>query len=237
MDHLSKHLNETAERVAYQAVEAAIIEYFQVRDCIVNFDTQCACILFDPFVHKKWIGRFNGHVDTFGSTEIPLSVPLKLLPPQIRQMTRPILEHLMAGQEVLASYLKWKPLERKIVPGTFTEEHQNHYKISLKGETGILNHRDGIKSENYSLGETHLFHVKRVRMGNEHVRIHLSRRSKTIQEYVLTREFPKYKFKCYRRLPGIKSWIRTTAPRYRWGLFLSKEIRKSLAWEYLQFFS
>jgi hypothetical protein len=237
MEQSPINLNEIAEGAAYQAIETAIIQYFQVRDCIVNFDTQIACILFDPVVHRKWISRFNGHFDFCDSKDIPISVPLRRLPPQIKQMTRPILERLMAGQESLESYLKWKPLERKIVPGTITEAHHAHYKISLKGETGTLDARDAIKRENYSLGKTHLFHVKRVRMNGDNVRIHLSRRSKRLPEFVLASQFPKYRFKCYRRLPGIKSWIRTTAPRFRWGLFLSKDIRQSLAGEYLQFYS
>jgi len=237
MEQSPINLNEIAEGAAYQAIETAIIQYFQVRDCIVNFDTQSACILFDPVIHRKWISRFNGHCDSCNSKDIPTSVPLRLLPPQIKQMTRPILERLMAGQESLESYLKWKPLERKIVPGTVTEVHHAHYKISLKGATGTLNTRDAIKRENYSLGKSHLFHVKRVRMDGENVRIHLSRRSKRLPEFVLSSQFPKYRFKCYRRLPGIKSWIRTTAPRFRWGLFFSKEIRQSLAGEHLQFYS
>ena len=236
MEQPSIHLNEITERAAYQAIEAAIIEYFQVSDCIVNLDTQSACILFDPAVHQKWIARFNGHVDSHSSKDMPLSIPLEQLPPQIKHMARPILERILAGQEALESYLKWKPLERKVVPGTITEMLQAHFKISLKGATGILNGRDGIKSENYTLGETLLFHVKQVRMEGDNVQIHLSRRSKKLPEFVLTSKFPKYKFRCYRRLPGVKSWIRTTAPRYRWGWFLSKEIRQSLAGEYLQFY-
>ncbi len=236
MEQTSIQLNEMAERAAYQAIETAIIEYFQVSDCIVNLDTQSACILFDPVVHLKWIARFNGHVESCGSKDMPLSIPLEKLPPQIKQLARPILERFLAEQDALESYLKWKPLERNVVPGTITEMRQTHLMISLKGATGILNRRDGIKSERYTLGETHIFHVKRVRLEGENVRIHLSRRSKRLPEYVLTSKFPRYKFKCYRRLPGIKSWIRTTAPRYRWGWFLSKEIRQSLADEYLQFY-
>lgn len=236
MQQPSIHLNEIEERAAHQAIETAVIEYFQVRDCIVNLDTHSVCVLFDPIAHKKWIARFNGHAEPNGSKDIPLSIPLEQLPPQIKQLARPILERLMAEQEALASYLKWKPRERKIVPGTITEMSQTHFKISLKGATGILNHRDAIKSERYTLGTTCLFHIKRVRIEGENVRIHLSRRSKTLPEYVLTSNFPKYKFHCYRRLPGIKSWIRTTAPSYRWGLFLSKDIRQSLAGEYLQFY-
>jgi hypothetical protein len=236
MDQPSIHLNEVAERAAYQAIESAIIEYFQVSDCIVNLDTQSACILFDPAVHQKWIARFNGHVESCGSKDMPLSIPLKQLPHQIKILARPILERFLTEQDVLESYIKWKTLERKVVPGAITEMHQSHFKISLKGATGILNIRDGIKSERYTLGETHLFHVKRVGMGRENVVIHLSRRSKKLPEFVLTSKFPRYKFRCYRRLPGVKSWIRTTAPRYRWGWFLSKEIRQSLAGEYLQFY-
>ncbi len=237
MEQSSIDLNEIAEGAAYQAIETAIIRYFQVRDCIVDFDTQSACVLFDPVVHQKWIERFNGQLDSGGSRDVPISIPLKRLPPQIKHMARPVLENLMAGQEMLESYRIWKPLERTIVPGTISEAHHTHFKISLKGETGILDTRDGIKGEEYSLGKAHLFHVKRVRMDGQKVRIHLSRRSRRLPEFVLSSKFPKYRFTCYRRLPGIKSWIRTTAPRYRWGLFLSKEIRQPLAGEYLQFYS
>ena len=175
MQQPSIHLNEIEERAAYQAIETAVIEYFQLRDCIVNLDTHCVCVLFDPVAHHKWIARFNGHAELDGSKDIPLSIPLEQLPPQIKQLARPILERLMAEQEALASYLKWKPLERKIVPGTITEMSQTHFKISLKGGTGILNHRDGIKKEPYTLGATHLFHIKRVRMEGENVRIRLLR--------------------------------------------------------------
>ena len=49
----------------------------------------------------------------------------------------------MARQESLESYNKWEPLERKIEPGTITEVHHTHYKISLKGGKGILDDRDG----------------------------------------------------------------------------------------------
>ena len=73
----SINLNENTERAAYQAIETAVIEYFQVKDCIVNLDTHSACILFDPVVHQKWIARFNGNTESYSSKNIPVSIPLE----------------------------------------------------------------------------------------------------------------------------------------------------------------
>lgn len=236
MKQPSIHLNEIAERAAYQAIEAAIIEYFQVKNCIVNFDTNSACILFSPYDHQKWIERFNGKSESYGPTEIPITIPLNRLPKKIIKSAQPILERILAQHDALETYLKWRARERGVVMGTITEEFRSHFKVSLKGGVAIFDRRDGIKTEQYALGETYLFLIKRVRMHMDNVYIHLSRRSKKIPEQFLKHKFPKYDFKCYRRIPGAKSWIKTTAPRYKWGLLISKEIRKTLAWEYLQFY-
>lgn len=231
------HINTAAEQAAYEAIETAIINYFQVNACIVNLDTQQACIVFNTRDHQKWIARYNGHSSIHGALEIPLTIPLDRLPKAIRHSARPILNAILTRQEVLEVYRKWKPLVGKIVPGTITETTQAHFKISLKGATGIMAHRDAIKCESNELATSQLFHVNRVRLAADKVQIFLSRRSKTIPEYVLRQKFPKYKFHCYRRIPGAKAWIRTTAPRFRWGALLSKEIRTHLAGEYLQFFN
>jgi hypothetical protein len=233
----SINLNENTERAAYQAIETAVIEYFQVKDCIVNLDTHSACILFDPVVHQKWIARFNGNTESYSSKNIPVSIPLKRLPKKIIKSAQPILERILAQHDALETYLKWRALEREVVWGTMTEEFRSHFKVSLKGAVAIFDRRDGIKTEQYVLGETYLFLIKRVRMHLDNVYIHLSRRSKKIPEQLLKHKFPKYDFKCYRRIPGAQSWIKTTAPRYKWGLLLSKEIRKTLAWEHLQFYN
>ncbi len=227
----SINLNENTERAAYQAIETAVIEYFQVKDCIVNLDTHSACILFDPVVHQKWIARFNGKTESYSSKNIPVSIPLKRLPKKIIKSAQPILERILAQHDALETYLKWRALEREVVRGAITEEFRSHFKVSLKGGVAIFDRRDAIKTEQYMLGETYLFLIKRVRMHMDNVYIHLSRRSKKIPEHLLKHKFPKYDFKCYRRIPGAKSWIKTTAPRYKWGLLISKEIRKTLAWE------
>jgi len=232
----SINLNENTERAAYQAIETAVIEYFQVKDCIVNLDTHSACILFDPVVHQKWIARFNGNTDSYSSKNIPITIPLNRLPKKIIRSAQPILEGILGQHDALETYLKWRALEREVVRGTITEEFRSHFKVSLKGGVAIFDRRDGIKTEQYVLGETYLFLINRVRMHMDNVYIHLSRRSKKIPEQFLKHKFPKYDFKCYRRIPGSKSWIKTTAPRHKWGLLISKEIRKTLAWEYLQYY-
>jgi hypothetical protein len=232
----SINLNENTERAAYQAIETAVIEYFQVKDCIVNLDTHSACILFDPVVHQKWIARLYGNTETYSSKNIPITIPLNRLPKKIIKSAQPILEQILGQHDALETYLKWRARERGIARGTITEEFRSHFKVSLKGAVAIFDRKDGIKTEQYVLGETYLFQIKRVRMHMDNVYIHLSRRSKKIPEQLLKHKFPKYDFKCYRRIPGTKSWIKTTAPRYKWGLLISKEIRKTLAWEYLQFY-
>jgi hypothetical protein len=236
MKPLSINLNENAEHAAYQAIETAVMDYFQVKDCIVDLDTNSACILFDPVVHQKWISRFNGHARHNGLKDIPVSIPLDQLPREIIKSAQPILEQILGQHDALETYLKWRVREREVVKGTITE-FRSHFKVSLKGAVAIFDRRDGVRTEQYVLGETYLFQIKQVRMHMDNVYIHLSRRSKKIPEQLLKHKFPKYDFKCYRRIPGTKSWIKTTAPRYRWGLFLSKEIRQSLGWEYLQFHS
>ena len=233
----SINLNENAERAVYQAIETAAIDYFQVKDCIVDLDTHSACILFDPVVHQKWISRFNSHARYHGLKDIPVSIPLEQLPIKIIKAAQPLLERNLGQYNAIESYIKFRSLQGKIVEGTISEASGSNFKISLKGGTATLCQRDAVKSEQYILGETNLFLIKRVRLDIDTVQILLSRRSRKIPEYVLTSKFPKYKFHCYRRIPGAKSWIKTTAPRYRWGLFLSKKIRQSLAWEYLQFYS
>ena len=240
MDHMklqSINLNENTERAAYNAIETAVIDYFQVKDCIVDLDTNSVCILFDPVVHQKWISRFNNHARYHGLKDIPVTIPLEQLPRKIIKSAQPILERNLAQYNAIESYIKFRSLQGKVIEGTISEVSGSNLKVSLKGGTATLFQRDAIKSEQYILGETNLFLIKRVRLNIDNVQILLSRRSRKIPEYVLTRKFPKYEFHCYRRLPGVKSWIKTTAPRYRWGLFLTKEIRHSLAWEYLQFYS
>jgi hypothetical protein len=230
-------LNKNAECAAHQAIEIAVMDYFQVKDCIVDLDTNSACILFDPVVHQKWISRFNGHARHHGLKDIPVSIPLNQLPIKIIKSAQPLLEKNLAQYNAIESYIKFRLLQGKVVEGTISEVSGLNIKVSLKGGTATLCQRDAIKSEQYILGETNLFLIKRVRLDIDAVQILLSRRSKKIPEYVLSSKFPKFKFHCYRRIPGTKSWIKTTAPRYRWGLFLSKEIRQSLGWEYLQFHS
>jgi len=233
----SINLNENAERAVYQAIETAAIDYFQVKYCIVDLDTHSACILFDPVVHQKWISRFNSHTKYHGLKDIPVSIPLEQLPIKIIKAAQPLLERNLGQYNAIESYIKFRSLQGQVVEGTISEVSGSNFKISLKGGTATLCQRDAVKSEQYILGETNLFLIKRVRLDIDTVQIFLSRRSRKIPEYVLTSKFPKYKFHCYRRIPGAKSWIKTTAPRYRWGLFLSKKIRQSLAWEYLQFYS
>ena len=225
------------ERAAYQAIETAVIDYFQVNDCIINLDTNSACILFDPVIHQKWISRFNNHARYHGLKDIPVTIPLEQLPRKIIKYAQPILERNLEQHDALELYNKFRSLQGKVIEGTISEVSRSNLKVSLKGGTAILCQKDAIKSEQYILGETNPFLIKRVRLNIDNVQIFLSRRSRKIPEYVLTRKFSNYKFHCYRRLPGVKSWIRTTAPRYRWGLFLNKEIRQSLAREYLQFYS
>jgi hypothetical protein len=169
--------------------------------------------------------------------DIPVSIPLEQLPIKIIKAAQPLLERNLAQYNAIESYIKFRSLQGQVIEGTISGVSGSNLKVSLKGGTATLCQRDAIKSEQYILGETNLFLIKRVRLNIENVQILFSRRSRRIPEYVLTSKFPKYKYHCYRRIPGAKSWIKTTAPRYRWGLFLSKKIRQSLAWEYLQFYS
>lgn len=235
------NLNEVTERAVLQAIETAVIDYFKVRDCIVDLETKSACILFDPFTHHKWIKRFNDATkDNMaaippGAREIPLSIPLERLPVRIIREAQTLLSQILAQHDIVEAYLKFRSRRGEVVEGTVTETGDSHCKVSLVGGTAVLHQRDAIQSETYALGKSLLFLIKQVRLHQYHLEISLSRRSRKIPEYVLKEQFPIYKFHCYRRIPGAKSWIKTTAPRYRWGRFIGKKIHKALAGEHLQF--
>jgi hypothetical protein len=234
-------MNEVTERAVLQAIETAVIDYFKVRDCIVDLETKSVCILFDQFTHRKWIKRFNGAAEDNmsatppGTSEVPLSIPLEHLPVRIIREAQTLLSKLLAQFDIVETYLKFRSLRGRIVEGTITETSRSHCKVSIIGGTAVLHTRDKIKSETYALGKSLLFLIKQVRLHPDHLEISLSRRSRKIPEYVLKEQFPRYAFLCYRRIPGEKSWIKTTAPRYRWGRFFGQKIRKALAGEHLQF--
>ena len=234
-------MNEATERAVLQAIETAVIDYFKVRGCIVDLEANDVCILFDPFTHHKWIKRYSKATrikmaDALSDTkEIPLSIPLEQLPARIIREAQSLLSQILTQYDLVETYLKFRSSRGKIIEGTITEKNSSHYKVSIIGGTAMLHPRDAIKSEPYALGKSLLFLIKQVQLHPYHVEISLSRRSRKIPEYILKKHFPRYAFHCYRRIPGAKSWIKTTAPRYRWGRFFGQEIRKILAGEYLQF--
>lgn len=230
----SLNLDVVTEQAVLQAIETAVVDYFNVHDCIVNLKTHQACVLFNPYRHKQWIQRFNGD-DLSDTTSVPVSIPLERLPIKIIRAAQPLLEELIAEHNTIEDFLKFRSRRGEVVEGTVTESDGDHCKVSLVGGTAILHKREAVQSESYTLGKSFLFLIKQVHLCPDRVEISLSRRSRKIPEFVLTERFPKYQFTCFRRIPGDKSWIKTTAPRYHWGRFVKRDIRKALAGEYLQF--
>jgi len=225
------------ERAAHQAIEIAVMDYFKVKACIVDLEAKNACILFNSVSHQKWIQQFNGVGLSQDLKEIPINIPLGRLPRKISKTAQPILENLLAQQRHSETYREFRRLQGRVVQGTIAEERSTGFAVSLKGGVGNLHHRDCIERDSYDLASSHLFKVKRVRRQGDTMHISLTRRAKAIPKHVLCSKFPQYKFHCYRRIPGAESWIKTTAPRFRWGLFMAKDIRRALAWEYLHFFT
>ena len=236
MSPYSLDLNEVTERAVLQAIETAVVDYFNVNDCIVDLKTNQACVLFNPNRHKRWIQKYNGHTP-YSTSGIPVLIPLERLPKKIIRSAQPLLEQLITENHTAETYFKFMSRRGRVVEGTVAESFLDHHKISLVGAVAILKRRDAIQSESYVTGKPFLFAINRVQFYQGRVGIFLSRRSRKIPEHLLTEQFPKYRFTCFRRIPGGKFFIKTTAPRYRWGRFYKKEIRKALAGDYLKFYN
>lgn len=118
------NLNEVTERAVLQAIETAVIDYFKVRDCIVDLETNRACILFDPFTHHKWIKRFNGATKNNmvatppDAREVPLSIPLERLPVRIIRGAQTLLSQILAQHDIVEAYLKFRSMRGKIIEGS-----------------------------------------------------------------------------------------------------------------------
>jgi hypothetical protein len=230
-----EQLDALSERAAQMSIEEAIRRYYRVTDCIADIETNSACILFNPYRHKRWIDAFGKEEDFDTALDVALTVPLTALSKKVIALAQPLLNRMLDQNDALTSYEKWKTRERRVLEGMVTGINETALTISFKGGVGTCEKREWIAKENYTLGETHYFKVKRVTLKEGGIHITLSRRSKRIPEYVLESLFPRYEFTCYRRIPGIRSWIKTTASKRKWGLFTTKEIRRHMAFEHLQF--
>lgn len=206
--------SESASHEFCIAIEEAVQRYYKVSACYVNTEDKTVEIVFRTPQNNTILKIINPAKPYTDKDIVPIRLHFSELPKGVLEIARPILNHRLAEMKRREEYNRLKRLRNRITEGVILEKRHHIVDVEINQKTARLEKRYWIQKEveNYRPGNILTFHVHSVKIEDDDVSVYLSRRSKLLPQLMLKSFLPLFRFHCYRRYPGEKSWIITNAP-------------------------